>query len=264
MIKIGDKVIDTNWLEEVYEVKAINEDIGTAQLADKDGSIKYTSISYLRKWDDIQKIESKVPEIHFLGSIQYYYCEDDKIYVCSSLDKPTLFAHGNTLDEGIRSLELLLESIEEETLAHEEVWDGIGGIIVSDEDTPQKFDNNKHRTDLIRPEFTLALGEVLAYGAEKYSEPVGETPNYLKGDGFNYSRIIGSLERHIQQFKMGNPIDDESGKHHLAHATANLMFLLTYELTGKGINDIVVLTKDGNEAEETASERSERRTIRKS
>ena len=53
-------------------------------------------------------------------------------------------------------------------------------------ETPVKFDQGKPRMDLVRPEFTLALGEALAYGAEKYSEEIGTTPNYLRGEGFNY------------------------------------------------------------------------------
>lgn len=111
------------------------------------------------------------------------------------------------------------------------------------EESPKKFDNDKPRLDLIRPEFTMGMGEALAYGAKKYSEPVGETPNYLKGDGFNYSRIIGSLERHIQQFKMGIDKDDESGLSHLKHAAVNLMFLLAYEESEHGIDDRVILEK---------------------
>ncbi len=108
---------------------------------------------------------------------------------------------------------------------------------------PKKLDSGKPRMDLIRPEFTLALGEALAYGAEKYDEKIGETPNYLRGDGFNYSRIIASLERHIAQWKMGINIDEESNIDHLALAGANLMFLLTYEKTEKGIDDRVILKK---------------------
>jgi hypothetical protein len=109
---------------------------------------------------------------------------------------------------------------------------------------PQKFDTGKPRMDLIRPEFTLGLGEALAYGADKYSEKRGETPNYLLGDGFNYSKIIGSLERHIAAWKMGENVDPESQLHHLKLASANLMFLLTYEESDKGIDDRVVLKKD--------------------
>lgn len=108
---------------------------------------------------------------------------------------------------------------------------------------PVKYDAEKPRMDLIRPEFTLALGEVLGYGSVKYDEKRGELPNYLKGGGFEYSKIIGSLERHIAQWKMGENFDEESGKHHLALAAANLMFLYTYEISDKGIDDRVKLEK---------------------
>lgn len=109
------------------------------------------------------------------------------------------------------------------------------------DDEPKKYDSDKPRMDLIRPEFTLALGECLGYGATKYDEPRGDTPNYLKGDGFNYSTIIASLERHIAAFKMGQDVDDESNLSHLAHAAVNLMFLHTYSLCDKGVDDRVVL-----------------------
>lgn len=108
-------------------------------------------------------------------------------------------------------------------------------------DEPKKYDSDKPRMDLIRPEFSLALGDVLGYGTSKYEEVRGDTPNYLKGGGFQYSKILASLERHIAAFKMGINIDEESSRHHLAHAAANIMFLLTYELTEKGIDDRVVL-----------------------
>lgn len=111
-------------------------------------------------------------------------------------------------------------------------------------DSPLKFDQGKSRLDLIRPEFTLGLGEALAYGANKYSEKAGETPNYLCGEGLNYSKVLGSLERHIAQWKMGVDIDEESGLHHLKLAAANIMFLLTYESCDKGIDDRVRLKKD--------------------
>lgn len=164
-------------------------------------------------------------------------------------------------EKGIFYIESILREDHDDTLYTLKDTDGKkcwGNYIMKADDipkiaSPKKFDTGKPRTDLIRPEFILALGEVLGYGADKYSEPIGETPNYLKGEGFQYSRIIGSLERHIQEWKMGVNIDKESNKHHLAHAAANIMFLLTYELTEKGIDDRVVLTKDGDEAKKVTS-----------
>jgi hypothetical protein len=127
------------------------------------------------------------------------------------------------------------------------------GIIPEKEEiveVPVKFDQGKPRMDLIRPEFTLSIGQALGYGAEKYGEKLGDIPNYLKGDGFHYSKIIGSLERHIAEWKMGNNIDEESNIHHLALAAANIQFLLTYELTEKGVDDRVILGTKKRKASE--------------
>lgn len=107
--------------------------------------------------------------------------------------------------------------------------------------TAKKYNEGKPRLDLIRPEFSMALGDVLGYGAEKYGEKKGEIPNYLRGEGLNYSDLIGSLERHIAEFKMGVKQDHESGRHPLVHAAANVMFLLTYELTNSGKDDRIIL-----------------------
>lgn len=108
---------------------------------------------------------------------------------------------------------------------------------------PIKYNAGKSRMDLIRPEFTLALGEVLRYGADKYNESIDENPNYLKGDGFRYSTIIASLERHIAQWKSGDDIDEESGMSHLAHASANLMMLHTYSISDYGVDNRLKLKK---------------------
>ena len=109
---------------------------------------------------------------------------------------------------------------------------------------PLKYDAEKPRMDLIRPEFTLGLGRVLGYGASKYKEQRGELPNYLKGQGFHYSTILASLERHIAQWKAGQNKDEETGRSHLEHAAANLMFLHAYENSHKGIDDRVVLEEE--------------------
>lgn len=125
----------------------------------------------------------------------------------------------------------------------EELERDLGIITVKEIAEPLKFDQGKPRLDLIRPEFILGLGEALAYGATKYSEEVGKVPNYLSGNGLNYSKVLGSLERHLTQWKMGIDVDEESGLHHLKLAAANIMFLLTYESSDKGIDDRVILNK---------------------
>jgi len=109
---------------------------------------------------------------------------------------------------------------------------------------PKKYNTDKPMMSLIRPEFQLALAEALTYGYTKYDEQRGDIQNYLKGDGFHYSTIYDSLQRHLNAFISGENIDPESGLEHLALASANLMFLHTYENSDKGIDDRTVLKKD--------------------
>jgi len=108
---------------------------------------------------------------------------------------------------------------------------------------PTKHNKNKPMMSLVRPEFTRGIAEALTYGYTKYDEQRGDIQNYLKGDGFYYSTILDSLERHIGAFKSGVDIDEESGIHHLLMAATNLMFLHTYEVSDKGKDDRVVLNE---------------------
>lgn len=109
---------------------------------------------------------------------------------------------------------------------------------------PLKYNSGKPIMSLVRPEFTLALADCLTYGAEKYNEERGDTPNYLKSEGFNYSTIYDSLQRHLSSFWSGEDIDPESQKNHLILAAANLMFLYTYSISKeKGKDDRIVINK---------------------
>lgn len=77
--------------------------------------------------------------------------------------------------------------------------------------------DNKSRPDLISPYAQMRKGEWLRLGAVKYAER-----NWEKG--MNFSRCIASLERHLQQFKMGLINED-----HLAAIAVNAEFLMHYE-----------------------------------
>lgn len=110
-------------------------------------------------------------------------------------------------------------------------------------DSPKKYNKGKPRTDLISGEFTLALGKALGYGADKYDEVKGETPNYLKGEGFLYSDLLGALERHLAKFKSGINLDNESGLEHIIQVAVNAMFLYNYRISDKGIDDRIILKK---------------------
>ena len=82
-------------------------------------------------------------------------------------------------------------------------------------------DTGKSRVDLLEPEWLLDVGDVLKYGCKKYAEQ-----NWRQGIG--YTRIIGSIIRHLTCIMAGQDIDKESGLPHIAHLSCNAMFLSWY------------------------------------
>lgn len=132
---------------------------------------------------------------------------------------------------------------------------------------PKKYNQGKPMMSLVRPEFIKGVAEGLTYGYVKYEEKRGDIQNYLKGDGFHYSTIYDSLQRHLNEWFSGTDIDEESKLHHLKLAGANLMFLLTYCLTENGVDDRIVLDdveeRRANEPKKVAKKRRKRRSATK-
>lgn len=85
----------------------------------------------------------------------------------------------------------------------------------------KRFDKGKIRVDLLPSRAVLKCAQVFTFGAEKYGER-----NWEKG--MKWSRVLGSLERHFQQIKMGEDYDEESGLLHIDHVTCNALFLSEY------------------------------------
>ncbi len=81
-----------------------------------------------------------------------------------------------------------------------------------------KFDAGKPRLDLVPSEALVVLGEVLAYGANKYGKA-----NWSKG--LEHSRLIAATLRHLAAYNGGEDTDTESGLSHIGHALCNLAFL---------------------------------------
>ncbi|MCE5387973.1 MAG: DUF5664 domain-containing protein [Acidithiobacillus sp.] len=96
--------------------------------------------------------------------------------------------------------------------------------------TAIKHDADKPRLDLIPPEALMAVGEVFAYGAEKYGDW-----NWRKG--MAHSRLVSALMRHLMAHQMGEDKDPESGYTHLAHMTCNALMLLGSYLSEDGVDD---------------------------
>lgn len=94
----------------------------------------------------------------------------------------------------------------------------------------KKFDEGKAPVDLVCPDFVLELSRVLGYGATKY-----EPYNWAKG--MAWSRALAAAFRHLYAWMRGEDVDPETGLSHLAHATANLMFLFHFQKFRKGTDD---------------------------
>lgn len=86
-----------------------------------------------------------------------------------------------------------------------------------------KFDTGKTDWTLMPFDALEEINKVLDFGAKKYA-----AHNWKKNAGFKYSRVLGSLMRHIYAYIRGQDNDPESGLSHLAHAGCNILFLLYY------------------------------------
>ena len=86
-----------------------------------------------------------------------------------------------------------------------------------------KFDIGKVRFDLLLPEFEEEVAKVLTMGAEKY-----EANNWQKVDDAK-DRYYAALRRHLNAWRKGEKIDEESGLSHLAHVACNAMFLMYFD-----------------------------------
>lgn len=93
---------------------------------------------------------------------------------------------------------------------------GVTNVVIVEEF--MKFDGDKVRYDLITPEFLADVAKVLTFGAKKYK------PNNWRNNT-DLDRYFGAAMRHMEAARSGELLDSETGLPHLAHATANMMFL---------------------------------------
>lgn len=82
--------------------------------------------------------------------------------------------------------------------------------------------DTKLQYNLIPAECLEELAIILTYGANKY-----EPHNWKKCTNMDF--YWDSLFRHLQQYRLGESVDKESGFNHLSHALCNLMFLVYFE-----------------------------------
>lgn len=96
--------------------------------------------------------------------------------------------------------------------------------------TAVKHDQTKPRMELLSPTAMEQIAKVLTFGADKYTE------NNWRG-GFKWTRLVGSLLRHVFAWLGGENNDPESGLSHLAHAGCCIMMLLEHEQLKLGEDD---------------------------
>lgn len=86
-----------------------------------------------------------------------------------------------------------------------------------------KHDQGKLDWSLLPIDSVEEILKVLEFGKRKYA-----AWNWASNGGFKYSRLFGSLLRHIFAWWRGEDKDPETGLSHLAHAGCNILFLLYY------------------------------------
>lgn len=88
----------------------------------------------------------------------------------------------------------------------------------------RKLDEGKDRWDLLPLGATKAVVQVLTKALGKY------VPWSWRHVENPVERYHASMMRHIVAWRLGEANDPEDGLHHLAHAGASLLFLLSFEL----------------------------------
>lgn len=93
-----------------------------------------------------------------------------------------------------------------------------------------KHDDGKPELALISPDFIEELGKVMTVGAKKYG-----AQNWRRG--FNWTRVLSAIFRHLFSWSSGQDVDPETGLSHLAHAAAGIMFLVEFQKRNVGTDD---------------------------
>ena len=81
----------------------------------------------------------------------------------------------------------------------------------------------------IPPHAELEIAKGLTFGAEKYDR---ENWRLVKDGAILY---MDAAMRHINAYRRGERVAEDSGLHHLAHAVCNLMFLIENDFTPKAV-----------------------------
>lgn len=93
-----------------------------------------------------------------------------------------------------------------------------------------RLNSGKNQLQLLPANALEVIGWVMTHGAKKYAPE-----NWRKG--MPWSEVIASLKRHISLFEGCEDFDKETSLPHLAHAGANILFLLDYMKSNPQFDD---------------------------
>ena len=93
-----------------------------------------------------------------------------------------------------------------------------------------KHDDSKPMMALLPFDALQEVSKVLTHGANKYSPH-----NWRKG--FEWSRLVSALLRHLTAWMSGEDRDPETGELHTAHMACCVLFLIEHQLKGYGKDD---------------------------
>lgn len=112
-------------------------------------------------------------------------------------------------------------------------------IRVTDPITGGQKGKKLQRFSLIPPEFLWQLAEHYGKGATKYDDRNWER-------GYDWSLTVDALERHYNQWKLGEDIDPETGSHHLIAMAWHVVALFIFQLRGLGRDDVRQLSSSAS------------------
>lgn len=178
------------------------------------------------------------------------YKVDDKVWLRDDLEEYNLYGRVDWVPQMLRGVEATItvasdyfyrikgsmydytdEMIDHDKTArlHRDQQEELQPEIAESPGGGKKDDGGKLMLQLIDAEFLHQVGEVLTFGANKYSP--------YNWRGLDKERVEGSLLRHINNWRRGEQYDKDSpNAHNLIAATANLMFLWYLDVNGEDRN----------------------------
>ncbi len=100
---------------------------------------------------------------------------------------------------------------------------------------PEKF-------SLVPAEPMKAVARVYGYGAKKYTKHAASGEVISSGEhnwrkGYEWSKALDALERHLNAYKACQDTDHESGESHLAHVVFHCLSLMEWSKTHPELDD---------------------------